>query len=266
VIILKQTTLITGATSGIGKECAIEFAKHGFNLIIVARNDTKLSLLKKEIEANYNVSILVIVQDLFEEDAAIKLFNQLQEKNVIIDILINNAGFGDYNSFLESDWKRQENMLTLNIKMMIQMVYLFGNEMKKRGYGKILNLSSAVALAPGAYMSVYYATKAFVLSFSQALSEELMGTGVTVTALCPGPTATNFEKAGHMEESNLFKIFKNADAKDVAKFGYKATMQAKVIANYGIPTHLLNLGTHIVPKSILRKIMKIINGRPPIDK
>ena len=192
-------TLVTGASGGIGMALAKEFAKHGHDLIIVARTAEKLELLKTELEKEYGIHVEAVAADLSKEAERESLFRYTQQKGMEVENLVNNAGFGDSNAFLEAAWVRQKNMVELNILALMHLTHLYGNEMKKKGKGRILNLSSVAAFSAGPYMSIYYASKGFVLSLSEAMFEELKGSGITVTALCPGPTATGFEKNAGMK-------------------------------------------------------------------
>lgn len=255
-------TLITGASSGIGYEFSKVFAKERHNLVLVARSKNKLLQLKSKLEQKYGVSVFILDKDLTSLNAVQEIFDLIQSKEISIDILINNAGFGYHSGFLDSNWYKQKNMIELNIIALMEMTYVFGNEMRIQGYGRILNLSSAAAFSSGPYMSIYYASKGFVLSFSEALAEELKGTGVTVTALCPGPTATGFETAADMKNSKMFTLFKPASASDVAKSGYKALMSGKTVKYHSIPTQLMNIGARLSPRNITRKFAKSINGIP----
>ena len=255
-------TLVTGATGGIGYEIAKVFARNKHNLILVARNQEKLEKIKIDFEKDYSISVVVISMDLSNIDAAKDLYEKTTAEGYIVDNLVNNAGFGDWAGFLDSDWKRQYEMVQLNITALMQMTYLYGNDMRKFGEGHILNLSSVAAFCAGPNMSIYYATKAYVLSFSEAVAEELRGTGVTVTALCPGPTATGFEKAAEMKNSKMFTFFKPASAEAVARYGYNKMMKGKVVAYYGMPTNIMNIGSRLSPRSITRKFAKAINGIP----
>ncbi|MBO5373057.1 MAG: SDR family oxidoreductase [Lachnospiraceae bacterium] len=200
-------TLVTGASGGIGMELAKEFARNGHNLIIAARTSDKLEMLKTDLEKKHNIEVEVFVADLSCEEERNRLYSYTQSHNMEVEILVNNAGFGDSNAFLDAAWERQRNMVELNNLALMHLTYLYGNEMKKRGCGKILNLSSVAAFSAGPYMSIYYASKGFVLSFSEAIHEELKGSGVTVTALCPGPTATGFEKNAEMKNTKTTRKF-----------------------------------------------------------
>lgn len=246
-------TLITGASGGIGLELAKEFAENGHNLIISARSRDKLEKLKEELEKEYKIKVEVFAADLSDENNRNRLYSYTKSNGLDVDILVNNAGFGDSNDFLHTPWERQKNMVELNISALIHLTHLYGNDMKDRGKGKILNLSSAASFSAGPYMSVYYASKGFVLSFSQALHEELKGSGVTVTALCPGPTVTGFEKSAGMENAKMFHVFGVETAKAVAKCGYKGTMKGKAVVYHGKITHWFNIISRLTPRSFARK-------------
>lgn len=260
---MKPTVLITGASLGIGLECAKVFAEKDYDLVLVARNLERLEALKEELERRYRIAVTVVSLDLARPDAALELLNHLNGLGITVDVLVNNAGLGDHAGYLDADWDKQKNMIDLNITALMQMTHVFGNEMRRRGYGRILNLSSVAAFSAGPYMAVYYASKAFVLSFSQAVAEELRDTGVTVTALCPGPTATGFEAAAEMKGSSMFTAFKPASAEQVARAGVAALMQGKVVKYHGLPTLLMNLASRIASRRITRRFAGRINGIPP---
>ena len=218
---MPKTALITGASSGIGLELAKIFAGDKHDLVLVARSGDKLNELATELRKE-NISVEVIVADLSLPNAAEDLFNAVQQKNIIIQFLVNNAGFGDFGFFTEANWKKTERMINVNITALTHLTHLFLPSMIKNGYGRILNLASTAAFQPGPLMSVYYATKAYVLHFSEAIGNELKDTGVKVTALCPGATESGFQAASNMEESRLVKGRKLPTSKEVAEFGYKA--------------------------------------------
>ncbi len=259
---MKPTVLITGASLGIGLECAKVFAEKDYDLVLVARNPDRLEALKEELERQYRIAVTVVSLDLAQPDAALFLLNHLNNLGITVDVLVNNAGLGDCVGYLDSSWDKQKNMIDLNITALMQMTYVFGNDMRRRGYGRILNLSSVAAFSAGPYMAVYYASKSFVLSFSQAVAEELKNTGVTVTALCPGPTATGFEAAAGMKGSKMFTAFQPATAEQVARAGVAAVMQGKVVKYHGVPTVLMNIGSRIASRRITRKFAGQINGVP----
>lgn len=256
---MKNYCLITGASGGIGLEFARVFAKNGYNLILVARSNDKLESLKKELETRYSVKAVAYSADLTSCVEIEQLHKYVIESNLQVDILVNNAGFGDLCAFLDSKWDRQQALIDLNITALVKLTYLFGNDMRKRGTGRIINLSSVAAFSAGPYMSLYYASKSFVLSFSEALAAELDGTGISVTALCPGPTSTGFEKNAHMGKSVMFSRFKTATAKDVAEAGYRAAMRGKNIKYHGFVTNAFNIATRLLPRRIAGKMAAGMN-------
>lgn len=256
---MKNYCLITGASGGIGLEFARVFAKNGYNLILVARSNDKLESLKKELETRYSIKAVAYSADLTSCVEIEQLHKYVIESNLQVDILVNNAGFGDLCAFLDSKWDRQQALIDLNITALVKLTYLFGNDMRKRGTGRIINLSSVAAFSAGPYMSLYYASKSFVLSFSEALAAELDGTGILVTALCPGPTSTGFEKNAHMGKSVMFSRFKTATAKDVAEAGYRAAMRGKNIKYHGFVTNAFNIATRLLPRRIAGKMAAGMN-------
>lgn len=255
VEVMRKTALITGASGGIGKELAKIFAREGYDLVLVARSEDKLLLLKNELEAKHGIAAEVLEQDLAEKDAAITVFDFIAEKGLTVDVLVNDAGFGDFGPYIDSDWNKQYKMVQVNIAALMQLTHCCLKEMTERGEGKILNVASTAAFQAGPLMSVYYATKAFVLSFTEALSVELKNTGVSVTALCPGPTRTGFEKNANLKNSGLFKNLKTASAEAVAEYGYRKLMKNKVIAIQGIANKLLIFGSKIMPRKMVRRVV-----------
>lgn len=255
-----KTALITGASSGIGLELAKIFAANNMNLILVARNENKLNELKKELE-RFKVSIHLLALDLSKTDSSQLVFDYCSKQNLNVDILINNAGFGDFGMFANSIWKKQEEMITLNMQTLTHLTHLFLPSMIKNKYGKILNVASTAAFQPGPLMSVYYATKAYVLSFSEALSNELEGSGVTVTVLCPGPTESGFQNAADMKDSKLVKGRKLPTSKEVADYAYKALMNGKVIAIHGLLNSLMATAIRFTPRSVARKLVRILQDK-----
>ncbi len=248
--------LITGASGGIGMEFARVFAKNGHDLILVARSGDKLDALCGELKTAYRVDAVPFCADLTSYAEIQSLYDWAKQNSFQVDYLVNNAGFGNMGAFLDADWSRQQALLDLNISAVVRLTYLFGKDMKELGYGRIINLSSVAAFSAGPYMSLYYASKSFVLSFSEALSEELKGSGVTVTALCPGPTDTGFEKNANMGKSIMFSRLPTAAAEQVAKTGYAAAMLGKPIKYHGIVTHSFNLLTRLLPRSVTRGLAK----------
>lgn len=251
---MNRTALITGASSGIGLELAHIHASKGDNLVLVARRKDKLDVFKLELEKKFGVTVYNIGKDLTEKNAAHDVYNELKQKKIQIDYLINNAGFGDYGLFADSDWDKQEQMIQLNIGSLTHMTHLFLPNMIKQKYGRILNIASTAAFQPGPSMSVYFATKAYVLSFSEAISHELKGTGVTVTALCPGPTKSGFESAAALDKSTLFKSGKIASSSEVAKFGHKHMMNKKGLVIHGFINNIMVTTVRFIPRKLVTYI------------
>lgn len=251
---MRKTVLITGASGGIGHQLAEIFARDGFDLVLVARNEEKLAETKNKLETKYRISVEVIAKDLAVKDAPEEIFAALANSGKHIDILVNNAGAGDFGEFADADWNKQYDMIQLNVVALIQMTKLFLKPMLEQRYGKILNVASTAAFQPGPLMSVYYATKAAVLSFSEALASELKGSGVTVTTLCPGPTETGFVAAASMENSKLFQNLKVAGAEEVAACGYRALMKGKPVAVQGFFNKLLVFSLRFAPRSLAREM------------
>lgn len=263
---MRQNVLITGASSGIGEASAYLFARKGYDLILVARSQDRLETIRDKIFAVHGVNVKVIAMDLTMENAALRIKKQLDDEKIRVDILLNNAGFGDCAPFLESSWEKQRQMVALNITALMQMSYVFGGEMKKRGSGKILNVASIAGLCAGPYMSVYYASKAFVISFSEALAMELSHSGVQVTCLCPGPTRTRFMETANLGESPMFKMFKPARVEDVAKLGVNALLKGRRLVIHGLSGHMLNLTTRLLPRRVVEMGTAYVNGRRLYDE
>lgn len=228
-----KTALVTGASSGLGLYLAKIFAREGYDLVLVARSEEKLTTLSKKIKEKYGKTAHVFAADLSCNDSAEKIFQFTDKNNIFVDVLVNNAGFGDFGEFIKADYKKQTNMVNVNVTALTQLCRLYAAPMVAKGDGKILNIASIAAFQSGPLMSVYYATKAFVLSFSEALAFELKNSGVTVTAICPGPIKTGFEDSAKLENSGLFHHLKNATAQDVAEFSYEKMVKGKRTAIHG---------------------------------
>lgn len=221
--------------------------------MLVARREKKLLDLKKKLEKTYGIRVEAIAKDLSQKDAALEIFRYTEEKQIAVDLLVNNAGFGDFRRYSDCQWEKQYEMIQVNITALAQLTHCYLNPMLERGYGKILNTASVAAFEPGPLMSVYYASKAFVLSFTEALSVELKGSGVTVTALCPGPTKTGFEENALLQDSGLFKNLKNAGAREVAWYGYHKLMEDKVIAVHGNWNRMITAAVKFMPRKMVRE-------------
>ncbi|MEO0769962.1 MAG: SDR family oxidoreductase, partial [Cyanobacteria bacterium J06649_4] len=244
-----KTALITGASSGIGKAFAQVLAREQHNLVVVARSEEKLNALKEELSQQYGIIVTVIVKDLTEENAAQQIVDTLKQQNISVDVLINNAGFGDYSRFAESDWQKQENMILLNVLALSHLTRLCLPGMLARGQGQILNVASTAAFQPGPMMSVYFASKAYVLSFSEAIAAETEGKGISVTVLCPGPTQSNFGETANMDKipgmGNVTSD-KFPTALTVAQYGYDKLQQGKVVAVHGVLNKFLTFTPRIM--------------------
>ncbi|MEM6769430.1 MAG: SDR family oxidoreductase, partial [Bacteroidota bacterium] len=247
---MKQVGLVTGASSGIGKELARIHAEKGRDLVVVARREAALKELKQELETAHGVSIHVIAKDLNEAGAVQAIYDELTAQNIEVDYLINNAGFGGRGNFHEQDWGMLEGMIGLNITALTELCRLFLPGMVARGRGKVLNVSSTAGFMPGPLQAVYFATKAYVNSFSQAVASELEGTGVTVTALCPGAVKTEFaDTAGFDGDSEMFAQGKSA--RYTAEEGYKAMEAGKleVITETGLKV-MIKAGMPFIPARV----------------
>lgn len=255
------TALITGASSGIGYELANIFAEKGNNLVLVARSESKLQVLKESLEEQYGVSVVIIIKDLTEPGAVDYIFQTTEAKDIIVDYLINNAGFGEYGVFHKNEWQKEKAMIDLNITALTYLTKLYLKKMVSRDSGRIMNVASTAAFQPGPLMAVYYATKAYVLHFSEAIANELKGTKVTVTALCPGATESNFSAVANMKESKLFKGQNLPSSRKVAEYGYNAMMKGKTVAIQGFKNKLLAFSVRFAPRSIVASLTKTIQAK-----
>jgi short-subunit dehydrogenase len=224
---LHKTALITGASSGIGKELARFHAAEGGDLVLVARREGVLNQLKQELESAYPITVTVVPADLAQADAAEKIFSATEAAGLRIDYLINNAGFGGHGRFFERDLAADREMMQVNMVTLTHLTHLYLQGMVQRRSGKILHVASTAAFIPGPLQAVYYATKAYVVSFSQAIAKELESTGVTSTVLCPGAVATGFAAASNLEGLDVWKTAKSAAS--VAKCGYTAMIKGKTL-------------------------------------
>lgn len=225
-----KTALITGASAGIGKELSILHASAGGDLVIVARRQDRLDQLRSMLEEKYHVKVYTIVIDLSKAQAPEEIYKQIQDTGLSIDYLINNAGFSKQGYFDKLPWDTQEAMIMVDVMATVKLCHLFLSSMRKRNSGKILNVASSAAFAPGGPLqSIYYASKSFIVSFSQGIASELSDTNITVTALCPGATHTEFEKVSGLDKTDLFNIEKAFSAEEVAKDGYEAMLRGDLV-------------------------------------
>ena len=251
---MKKTALITGASSGIGKEMAMIHAQQGGDLIVVARSENMLNAIKYDLGKKYNVQVTVIAKDLSVPTAAQEIYDEVKAAGLNVDYLINNAGFGGQGYFHERAWENDLAMINVNILALTNLTRLFLPEFVKRNSGKILNTSSTASYAPGPLQAVYYATKAYVTSFSNALSVELEETDITVTALMPRATQTGFAKTSGMDKTDLFKNAAPADA--VARDGYNAMLKGKMNVISGVSPLLIRIIAMMPKKLVMRRIKK----------
>ena len=252
---MPNTALITGASSGIGTEFARYHAAKGGDLIIVARRKEPLEALKAELQAAHGITVDVIAQDVGTRDQAQKLHDTVKSMDRNVDILINNAGFGGHGAFLDRDLEKDQAMIDLNISSLVTLSHLVGNDMKAQGGGKMLQVSSTASFIPGPYQAVYYATKAFVTSFSQAIDQEMRQHGITSTALCPGLVNTEFVASADLAGTGLADQ-KGATPASVAKCGYDAMINGELIAiNETRLSIMLNWITPLLPR---RRVLKMI--------
>lgn len=254
------TALITGASSGIGLEFAKIFAARNSNLVLVARSAGKLNELSAQLVKEYGITVRVVAADLSRMDEVQQVYDICEQEGIIIDYLVNNAGFGDFGFFIENDWNKTEQMIDLNIKSLTKLCRLFAPAMAARKSGRILNVASTAAFQPGPTMAVYYATKSYVLFLSEALSNELKDSGVTVTCLCPGATESGFQSAAAMEESALVKGKKLPAAAEVALFGYKAMMKGKLTVIHGVMNYLMANSVRFTPRAWVLPIVRKVQG------
>lgn len=255
-----ETALITGASAGIGYELALRFAREGHPLVIVSRSRERLSKLAGEIRQKYGSEPVVIPCDLSRCGSASELFKEVQSRKIHVDILVNNAGVGMYGFFQDGEPALQTDMIQLNVTSLTELTRLFLPAMLEKKRGKILNVASTAAFQPGPYMAVYYASKAYVLSFTEALKNELKGTGVSATVLCPGPTESEFQHTSGMTDLRLFNLTM-MKAAPVADAGYRGLMAGKTVVLPGFMNKITPLGARLFPRGLLVSIVRHVQGK-----
>jgi len=248
-----KTVLITGASSGIGLELAHLFARDGYRLVLVARNRGALRSLGDELQSRYSVDVRISPKDLAHPASPGELYQELQEAGFVLDVLVNNAGFGGSGSFLKTDWSTEAEMIQVNITALTHLTKLFLPQIRARE-GKVMNVASVAAFVPGPFMAIYYATKAFVLSFSEALAEELSGTGLTVTCLCPGPVETGFQKRAGTATAGMMRSPLLVDVREVARAGYEGMKQGKRLVIPGWKNQAMVQGLRLSPRETVAKM------------
>ncbi|MFQ3575589.1 MAG: SDR family oxidoreductase [Cytophagales bacterium] len=252
---MKEYILITGASSGIGYEMAKQLAAKNFNLILVARSEDKLLQLQKDLQNQFKIDVEYFLFDLAEPNSAQDLYDNVKQKNYLVTGVINNAGFGDYGNFVEMPLKKDEEMITVNITALVGLTKLFGADMVKAGKGRIMNVASLLSFLPFPYYSVYSATKCFVLAFTETVAAELQGTGVTVTALCPGTIETPFHTEA-MRKTKAMNANKPMPADIVAKAGVKLFLNGKGKKIVGFMNWFLSNLPRVTPDKIMMRIKK----------
>ncbi len=258
---MNKIALITGGSGGIGYELARTAAADGYDLLLVARSADKLKEIAEEMTDNFRVNVQIITQDLSKPGAAQKVYDEASGMDGHVEILINNAGFATYGPFLETELEPELSMMQVNMVALTHLTKLFLPALVSRGSGKIMNVASTAAFQPGPLMAVYYATKAYVLSFSEALAEELSDSGVTVTALCPGPTETGFQSRADMEDSKLVSGRDIMSAEEVAQQGYKAMMDGRRVFIPGTMNKLMAASVRFTPRKMVTSIVKKMQER-----
>jgi len=255
----EQTACVTGASSGIGLQLAKVFAQHGHPVVLLARTTEKLEQLAQELRLRSNVRADVIAADLRQPSAPAHIAEELRRRKLTVDILVNNAGFGQRGPFAELDLQQQLDMIQVNVTTVAHLTRLFLPGMIQRNVGGVMNVASTAAFQAGPHMAIYYATKAFVLSFTEALHEEVAGTNVRVTCLCPGPTLTGFAATARMEGVKLFKSGAQS-AELVARVGYAAFQGNRAITISGFKNEIGAFATRLAPRAVARKFAMALNG------
>jgi uncharacterized protein len=253
---MAKPIIITGASSGIGYELAKVCAAKGHDLVLIARREDLLLSLKAELETARGVQVLTYRGDLTDAIARQQFFDWTQAQGIAPYALMNNAGFGDLTAFAEADWEKHNAMLQLNMVALTHLTRLYLPGMIAQGQGRILNVASLAAFLPGPYLAVYYATKAYVLSFTNAIASELQGTGVTATTLCPGPTESEFQERAAAKDAKLFAIDNMPTSAEVAAYGYAAMEKGQGTAIHGTKNKLLSFSARLLPRRRLADIAK----------
>jgi short-subunit dehydrogenase len=260
----QQYALITGATSGIGLELARLFASDHYNLVIVARNQDELQSTATELSQQYGVEVVPIASDMFRREAPFEVYDEVSQRGIVVNVLVNDAGQGQYGEFIETDINRELDIIQLNIGAYVVLTKCFLKEMVARNEGKILNVSSIGGEMPGPLQSVYHATKAFVTSFTEAVRNEVKDTNVTITALLPGVTDTDFFRKADQEDARMVKEGSLADPAKVAKDGYQALMAGDDKIVSGLMNKAMVASSHMMPdKTVAASMHKMME---PVDE
>ena len=256
---MNKTALITGASVGIGYELSNVFAINGYNLVLVSRSKQKLETVAKELENKHDIQTRVIPKDLSKPTAPQELYDQIATDGIEITVLVNNAGFGLNGKFVDFSTDKQMELIQLNITSLTMLCKLFGTDMVKRRSGRILNVASTGAFQAGPFMSTYYASKAYVLLFSEGINNELAQDGVDVSVLCPGPTQTKFGDRAEMNHTKILNVPGVMNAAKVAEIGFSGLMKRKKIIIPGFMNKFLAFNTRLMPRSLLVLILRYLN-------
>lgn len=254
-------TLVTGASGGIGEALAAEFAAHGHDLALVARRETALRAVADRLADRHGVAATTIPMDLAGDGAADRLVSEVDERDLTVSVLVNNVGVGTYGPFVDVPPEDDRRLLDLNVVLLTELTKAFLPRMVERGHGRVLNVASAAAFQPGPLMATYYASKSYVLSFTEAIAEELRGTGVAATALCPGPVDTEFqERAGEAMVRSRIGSWTFQPVEDVARAGFRGTIRGKPVVIPGLPMKATYLASKLLPGAVLRRVGAWVNA------
>jgi short-subunit dehydrogenase len=255
----REAAVITGASGGIGLELARLFARDGTDVVLVARSGARLRAIAAELSSQYPIRATAVALDVSREDAGEALMRRLQRARIAPLFLVNNAGFGLYGRFVETEWEREAEMIALNVTALTRLTKVFLQAMVAQGRGRIMNVASTAAFQPGPMMAVYYATKAYVLSFTEAVASEVASSGVTVTALCPGPTHSGFQQAADLGGSRVFEgrvMGRIMEADEVARLGYEGMMRGEAVVVTGLRNQVLAQAARMLPRPLVTRVSR----------
>lgn len=255
----RKLALITGASAGLGTHFARLFARDGHDVALVARRADRLEALAAEIQKAHSVTAHVLPADLGDPATPQRLYDEITGRGLEVEFLVNNAGFGSNGAFLDLDLAREAQMIEVNCAALLKLTHLFGRPMRERRSGRILNIASTAGFQPGPYMATYYATKAFVILFTEALADEMRGSGVTVTCHCPGSTHTEFAARAGVDSALLFRRPRVAEAEDVARHAYRAMTKGKTLAIQGLLNWIVMESERFAPRAAVRRITTALN-------
>ena len=257
----RPVALITGASMGLGAEFARLLASEGYDLVLTARNGTRLTSIQKEMEGLHGARVHVIVADLGDPRVPVEIHERVRAAGIEVDVLVNNAGFGHYGMFSESDLDTELNMIQVNVTALVHLTKLFVRDMAARRRGRIVNVASTAGFQPGPLQPVYYATKAFVLSFSEAIANELKGTGVTMTALCPGPTLTGFQARANVGRVRGLRLMMRVSPEDVVRAGYRGMLKGTPVVVPGALNKANVFLLRLVPRRAVTAVVRRVQAQ-----